>query len=408
MRFAALTCVAALCAASGAFAQVSFTDVTATHLPSSEGVTYATMDAVAIDIDHDGDLDLITPQEWRANRVLLNDGAGRFALATGFLPPTPDAELTRPEGMNADVPGKDSEDVSIGDFNGDGRLDIIMVVEDDVRLGRANVHQYYRALATGGYERVYEQLPDSVANAVSHADINGDGAPDILITGDAQDRLLINNGQGGFTDETEARLPREAAVGQDAAFFDADRDDDLDIVLGLEGGHALWINDGSGVFGDESKARLPPPGNVEARKVTPVDIDSDGDLDLYFSHVSWQGREAQDRLFINDGRGRFSDGTATWFPVDDQPTLDTAFADLDGDRDLDMVQANIGSVRVFLNEGQRFVDVSDAAIPGTIDGVNITVEVADFNADRRPDIFLGQLGSPTAHDRLLLNTRRRR
>lgn len=397
--------VLGLLLAGGAGAQPRFEDATAgLPAPAAEGM--ATMDAVAADLDGDGDLDIVTPQEWRVNRVLLNDGRGRFSLAADALPPPPAEELRLPPQHAGKPLKKDSEDVSIADFDGDGALDFIIVTEDDQRLGRANVHQYVRSTGRLRYARVYGQVGDSVANAVAHADITGDGKPDVLVAGDGQDRLYVNDGKGGFADETDKRLPRETAIAQDGEFFDADKDGDLDIVLGLEGGHALWINNGKGVFADETARRLPAAGNVEARKVAIADVDRDGDLDLYFAHVSWQGRAPQDKLLINNGAGLFADESAGRIPQEADLTLDAAFADFDGDGDADLVVANAGSLRVLANDGTgRFSDVGlNLAAP--VDGVNITVEVADFDGDRRPDIFVGQIGmpnAPPARDRLLLN-----
>ena len=401
--------IPALLLANTAAAAPRFEDAT-TSLPAPAAEGMATMDAVAADLDSDGDLDIVTPQEWRANRVLVNDGRAHFTLAPEALPPPPADELRlRPQHAGKPLK-KDSEDVSIADFDGNGALDLIIVVEDDQRLGRANVHQYFRGIGRLRYARVYNQIPDSVANAAAHADITGDGKPDVLIAGDGQDRLLVNNGKGGFSDETETRLPRESAIAQDAEFFDADKDGDLDIVLGLEGGHALWFNNGKGVFTDETAARLPAAGNVEARKVAIADVDRDGDLDLYFAHVGWQGREPQDKLLINDGKGKFADETASRIPQEADLTLDAAFADLDRDGDADLAVGNAGSLRILTNDGTgRFTDATSVALPATIDGVNITVEIADFDGDTRPDIFVGQIGmpgAPAAQDRLLLNRTR--
>ena len=393
---------AALCACTTANATPWFTDATA-NLPPNQHA-YATMDAVAHDLDGDGDLDLVLPQEWRPNRILINDGQARFSHAANALPAPREDELVRPAHIQQPLQ-KDTEDVSIADFNGDGLIDFIMVVEDDTKFGRGNVHEYYRARGDGAYDRIYGQLPDTIADAIAHADINGDGAPDIIISGEGQDRLFINDGAGNFRDETETRLPQESATAQDIEFFDADGDGDLDLVLGLEGGHALWINNGRGVFADETAACLPQPGNVEARKVTPADVDGDGDLDLYFAHVSWQGRAPQDHLLINDGGGLFTNESATRLPREQWLGLDAEFGDLDGDGDLDIVIGNGGDVRILANNGAgHFTDVTSEALPASIPGLSISIEIADFNGDGKPDIYVGQLAE-NARDRLLLNAR---
>lgn len=395
-----------LCACE-AEAQVRFEDVTATQLPAA-GIM-STMDIGAADLDGDGDLDLVLPQEFRTNIVRLNDGAGTFSDASDRLGTLPEAEMLEgPPQLKFEGAGHDSEDVSIADFNGDGRLDFIIVSEDDIRFGRKNVHEFY--LADGaGYRRVHDVLPDTEANAVAHADITGDGKLDLLIVGAGQDRLLIGDGRGGFTDETAARLPTEAATGQDAEFADLDRDGDLDLVLGLEGGHGLWLNDGRGRFTDATADRLPAPGNVEARKVQPADVDGDGDLDLYFAHVAWQGRQGQDRLLLNDGAGRFTDATDR-IAQEAGTTLDARFADLDGDGDLDLVRGDTAGVTVWINDGSgRFSDITAAALPAPIVGPNISIELADVNGDGVTDLYVGQLrggqGGPEIRDRLLLGRR---
>lgn len=381
-----------------------FEDVTATHLP--ETVMRNSMDVGVADLDDDGDLDVVVPQEFRANKLLLNQGGGRFADASDRLPPLSESEMAGgPPQLRFPGAGHDSEDVSIADFDGDGIIDLIIVSEDDVKFGRSSVHERYRGLGDARFERA-PGLPDTEADAVAHADIDGDGDLDVLIAGAGQDRLLISDGRGGLADETAARLPREAAVTQDAEFADLDGDGDLDLVLGQEGGHALWLNDGAGRFADASD-RLPGSGNVEARKVTPADVDGDGDLDLYFSHVAWQGREGQDRLLINQG-SRFVDETSTRIPVETDTTLVARFADLDGDGDLDLVRGGHGSVSVWLNDGTGvFADVSGTALPAPVGGTSIALALADFDADGRPDLYVGQLkgGNPdeSIRDRLYLN-----
>ena len=417
MRFISFASVAALLLAAGlettpAWAQdpsngFRFVDATDTHLPQSPGLN--TMDVVAVDLNGDGRLDLVTAQEWLLNTVMMGEEGGRFRLASDLLEPLAEDELAvGPPQLGQPGMGHDSEDIAVADFDGDGRPDLIIVQEDDVKFGRSGVHEYYRGTAEG-FRRVRGVLPDTEANGIAHADLNGDGRDDILIVGAGQDRLLINDGRGGFTDETEARLPREGAIGQDGEFADMDGDGDLDIVLGLEGGHALWLNDGQGRFTDATKERMPPAGFVEARKVAPVDVDGDGDLDLYFSHVNWQGRDGRDRLFINDGRGRFTDETAARIPAEAELTVDARFADLDGDGDLDMVRADRPTISVLMNDGAgRFTDVT-AAVIGAVGQHVLAVELADFDGDGVTDLYLGQLktfqGDAAIRDRLYLGKR---
>ena len=384
-----------------------FRDVTDSQLPARGSVGANSMDVESADLDGDGDLDLVVPQEWLPNKVLLNDGRGRFSDASAGLPPLTPAEL---QGGPAGT-AHDSEDVSIADFDRDGVLDFIIVSEDDVKFGRTPVHEYYRGLGGGRWARVLGQIPDTEADAIAHADVTGDGLADLLLVGAGQDRLLVGDDRGGFRDETEARLPREAATGQDGVFADVDGDRDLDIVLGLEGGHALWINDGRGRFRDETAERLPVAGFVEARKVEAGDIDHDGDLDLYFSHVGWQGKAPADALLINDGRGRFARAGADRLAPDAETTLDGRFADLDRDGDLDLVRVNFGSVQVLENDGKgAFRDITAFALPAPLAGPGLGVEIADFDRDGTLDLYVAMLAGgqkdPNGYDRLLLGVSR--
>jgi hypothetical protein len=414
-----LVCAAALLAlAAPAAAQViQFEDAT-DRLPAFDG--HWTMDVGSADLDGDGDLDLVLPQEFRLNRILRND-ADRFVDASDLFDALTASEMAGgpPQLRFADA-GHDSEDVSIADFDGDGRLDLIIVQEDDVKFGRSAVQEYYAGGADGRFTRLIEMsadpagppvtggLPDMETNAVAHGDVDGDGDLDLILGGSGQDRVLINDGGGVFTDETAARAPGEDRVTQDAEFVDVDADGDLDVVLGQEGGWGLWLNDGTGRFADASD-RLPDPGNVEARKVRAADVDGDGDVDLFFAHVAWQGRAGQDRMVLNDGTGRFAMSGAV--PAEQGTTVDGAFVDLDGDGDLDLIRADLGPVAVWENDGRGgFTDSTARHFANPVVGPNVALEVADFDGDGIVDLYVGRLkaaggGMPDVVDRLFLGRR---
>ena len=186
-----------------------FTLVTETNLinGSSSGNS---MDGQAVDIDNDSDIDMIIAMEFQPNVILINDG-------TGILR---DESADRFPNIS-----RDSEDIAISDFDGDGDLDIVFVSEDD------QVNEYYQNDGTAHFRDLNELIPVSeTTNAVESADFNGDGWPDLLLGNAGQNTLLINNGIGGFIDETSNRLPGNAYTTQDVELGDIDSDGDLDIV----------------------------------------------------------------------------------------------------------------------------------------------------------------------------------
>src|SRR5690606_10723842 len=144
------------------------------------------------------------------------------------------------------------------------------------------------------------------------ADANGDGITDVIDR--ALPAVLLATGRG-----TLERLPGELADGRFLgaarhAVGDVDGDGDVDLVQahicfpGWQSPHGLWLNDGTGHLRFDRSGRMPqeclfPIGCLLA------DTDADGDLDL----VIWQ-QDQQTQLLTNDGRGYFTNVTATHMP----------------------------------------------------------------------------------------------
>ncbi|MCB0568728.1 MAG: VCBS repeat-containing protein, partial [Phaeodactylibacter sp.] len=270
-----------------------FKDATTANLPvmSLQG---RSMDAKPADLDGDGDLDIVVANEHAFNILLINDGDGRFTDESAARLP-----LNR----------RDSEDIAIADFDGDGDPDIIFVSEDD------QANEYYENDGKGFFRDVSYKIPVSgTSNAVAVTDLNGDGFPDLLI-GNAPDRqgrggqnfCLINDGKGNWTDETAQRLPVSNKATQSLRLYDVDGDGDADLLVCNEDDNELLINDGRGFFHDETAARLPvEAGKWETRDADFGDVNGDGYPDLFLANVNFrQGKDSQNRLFINDGKGYF-------------------------------------------------------------------------------------------------------
>jgi hypothetical protein len=347
-----------------------------------------TMDAAAGDVDADGDADLVLAVEFRPNVLLLNDGAGRFRPAPAEMLP---------------APPRDSEDAALADFDGDGDIDLAVVSEDDER------NEFYLNDGAGGLAPHHARLPVAgVSNGLAVADVDGDGDFDIVIGNNGPDRLLLNDGAGRF--RVSAGLPEDSDVTQDVALADLDGDGDPDLVFANEGPERILINDGTGRFADETAERLPGQGaGGETRDVAVADLDGDGDPDLVLSNVAlFLALDPQDRIWINDGTGHFGDETDARLPADTGSTMTTHARDLDGDGDLDLVQARFGDVsgrswktpmRALRNDGRgRFVDDTAALLPAGAAGNGMHVEPLDADGDGTTELFFASRGGP---DRLL-------
>ncbi len=146
----------------------------------------------------------------------------------------------------------------------------------------------------------------SIGTGVALGDVNGDGLPDIFAMGkDSPNGLFLNKGEFRFEDATaEAGVAGGDGFGTGAAFVDIDNDGDLDLyACYVAGTNELWINDGTGRFEDRAKLwGLDFEGGANAPSY--ADYDRDGDLDLYLQQNYLYGAGhldgMPDLLFRND------------------------------------------------------------------------------------------------------------
>ena len=342
----------------------------------------ATMDIAPIDADQDGDMDLVLANEFEANALLILEDDGTY----------------RGSRAGMDNFGRDSEDIAVADFNLDGIDDIIICSEDDVKIGRQNVHEYYLGQGNAQFTKASFRFPDSEANAVMSMDVNTDGEPDVLFGNNGPTTLFINNGDGTFRQENRfsSHISR---VTQDLQKADVDDDGDLDIIEGNEDGNVLWINDGNGFFADSTASHLPNNSTWETRKVTFNDVDDDGNIDIFLSQVAFRpGKLAQNVILINDGFGHFQHQRVVRVPLLDEDTLDGIFEDVNGDGYDDIIAGQVNlripaPQRCFVNSGGGiFTDETDIHFP-SLPGKNILATLLiDVDGDGQSEIYLADRG----------------
>ncbi len=338
------------------------------------------MDVRSVDVDNDNDLDIIIAGEFRRNLLLFNDGNGSF---------TEDPARLFPEKNTGDsFPGEDSEDIAIADFDQDGDLDVLFVSED------STFHELLINDGTGLFTFIAFDFPSSLGNAVAVLDLNDDDFPDVIIGNTGQNTVFINNQDLTFTQDN-SRWPVNTEGTQDFKLVDLDGDDDLDIIEGIDQGDNNILINNNGTFTDESN-RLPNTGQtIETRKIAIGDANGDTFQDIFVAAVNFIGTaNPQDRLYLNDGNGFFTDATATHLPVSSIQTLDAFFIDYDHDNDLDIVNSAFQSAslnpRVFNNDGSGvYSEITSGVFEPFALTNGVAMEVGDFNNDTYSDIYFG-------------------
>jgi hypothetical protein len=213
--------------------------------------------------------------------------------------------------------------VELADINGDGMVDILFANGGDYEApGKPEFSRVFLNQGSGTMfkevsQDVFGPEPMVAVRAIRVADVNDDGNPDILVASSyqTQSRLYLGDGKGAFTDVTAMQLPQIKASVGDAKFGDADGDGDLDLILAdwgpgnpmqNEGGRTmLWLNDGRGNFTDATAERMPDAAVGFSWNLEFVDVDNDFDLDIVVSSK----KSAGGFLFENDGTGHFKDVT---------------------------------------------------------------------------------------------------
>jgi hypothetical protein len=246
--------------------------------------------------------------------------------------------------------------------------------------------------------------------ALAVGDVDGDNLDDVFVGGGAgvPGTLFIQRAGGSFTKAAGAQ-PWDTENAYDdwgATFFDANADGRLDLYVASGGYHVapgspslqdrLYINQGGGRFARDASAL--PTMLTSTATVRVGDFNGDGRPDLFVGGRLTPRKypyPTRSYLLRNDA-GKFTDVTAEVIPELVSPggmITDAAWIDFDGDRRLDLV--TVGEwmpIQFHRNEGARLRNVTQSTHLPPLRGWWYSLAAADFDNDGRPDLVAGNLG----------------
>ena len=232
--------------------------------------------------------------------------------------------------------------------------------------------------------RLKEFLFLNPSGGICTGDYDGDRLPDIYITSPSGgNRLYRNLGGLKFEDATQAAgVHDETFWGTGACFVDIDNDGDLDLyACGYRCANKLYLNDGTGKFTDRASA-FGLDYNGGSMMMSFADIDNDGDLDGYLATTAISPPPGT--KFRVNYVARESDGVEIPVVVPElREYWEILYLPGDKVRRVEAGQYD----HLFRNDGGKFVDVSKAA---GIDGAYFTLSATwfDYDQDGDPDLYV--------------------
>jgi len=323
--------------------------------------------------------------------------------------------------LNADLDGVAAGDADWADVDSDGDLDLLLIGNETGNPENAQASAtLYENQGDGTFSPMNADLDGVSAGSAAFGDFNGDGHPDLVITGNTggfsaenlpenSATVYENDGSGSFT---ELNAGIEGVTVGSVDWGDVDGDDDLDLVVaGNVGGVGdlcpelppfidppicddpdpsirIYENEGGGSF---SQIDAGIEEGVAVGSSSFGDFDDDGDLDLAVTggQGSIETPTPFSAVYENDGDGTYTQldagvtdvagRTALWTDVDDNESLDLVLTGITGE------EGDDHTTLLYLNDGDGGFSEEPNSLPDVAAGA---VAAADVDLDGDEDLVV--------------------
>ena len=292
--------------------------------------------------------------------------------------------------------------VAAGDVDGDGLVDLFF-------CGLGGGSRLYRNLGHWQFKDITAEAgvacPNLDATGALLADINGDGALDLIVNSIGGGvHIFFNDGKGHFTESDQNPGLNAGRGGSSLALADFDGDGTLDLYIGNY--RKVTIRDQPNTkFAFKMVNGKPVMSSINGQPLTDPDLTNRFDITFQLgarggtmTHVEMG---EPDLLCRNDGHGRFTpvswtDGTfldEDGRPLEHAPfdwTLSVMFRDLNGDGFPDLYTCSDfqSPDRIWINDGHAHVRALPRLAIRHTPLSSMGVDVADINRDGHDDIFV--------------------
>ena len=362
----------------------------------------STHSVAAADLNGDGKTDLVLADPCDTNNcsngsvtVLLGNGDGTFQPAVSY-----------------NAGGQSTLAVALGDINGDGKVDVVVVSTCDSNndCSRGTV-----AVLLGSGDGMLQTavtyaLDGEYPQYAAVADVNGDGKPDLLVANacvSASDStngsvsVLLGNGDGTFQSARSSSSGGEGA--ESVAVADVNGDGTPDLLVAnacastsdcTNGSVSVLLGNGDGTF---QSAVGYSSGGQSAVSIAVADINGDGRVDAVVANMCGSNSDCTHGVvstLLGNGDGTFQ--PALSYNSGGTSAVSVAVADINGDQKADVLVANSydrqgdwmdGSVAsVLLGNGDSTLQPAISYASGGFGASSVVV--TNIDGDGNPDVVL--------------------